>query len=125
MNQQTRNLLFKFACIPMRILIIVSLVIFASNNIFRSVAAVLCFMVFATFSVKYFNNDKVGGFGGQVWWHANRPKHALLYLTTGILLILKFEWAGYILAADVFIGVYSYCTKETVKTIEELDIPVF
>ena len=109
----------------MRILIIVLLVIFAQNDIFRSVAAVLCFMVFATFSVKYFNNDKVGGFGGQVWWHSNRPKHAALYLTTGILLILKFEWAGYILVADVILGIYTYCTKETVKSIEELDIPDF
>ena len=52
-------------------------------------------------------------------------RHAFLYLTTGVLLLLKYEWAGYILAADVCIAVYSYCLKETAKSIEDLDIPAF
>ena len=126
MDQERRNKLFKFVCIPMRILIIVLLVLFASNDRFRSIAAVLCFMVFATFSVKYMNKDMVGGFGGHVWWHSNRPKHALLYLATGILLLLKFEWAGYVLIADVLLGIYSYSRKESNDSEEVKDtIPAF
>ena len=125
MNQETRNRLFKFACIPMRIVIIVLLVLFASNDTFRYVASGLCFLVASTFSAKYTRKDMVGGFGGFAWWHPNRLKHAFLYLTTGILLFLGYEWAGYILAADVIIGVYSYSLKETAKSIETLDIPAF
>ena len=127
MDQERRNKLFKFACIPMRILIIVLLVMFASNDTFRSVAAVLCFIVFATFSAKYLSKDMVGGFGGHAFWHPNRPKHALLYLTTGILLLLGFEWAGYVLIVDVLLGIYSYSVKETAKDIEKFNdsIPAF
>ena len=126
MDQKTRNRLFKFACIPMRILIIVILVLFAKYERFRSIAAVLCFIVFATFSVKYLNKDMIGGFGGHVWWNNNRPKHAFLYLTTGILLLLEYEWAGYVLIADVLLGIYSYSVKEVSKDIDEFkdSIPV-
>lgn len=94
---------------------------------FRSIAAVLCFIVSATFSVKYFNKDMIGGFGGHAWWHENRPKHAILYLSTAILLILGFEWGGYVLIADVLLGIYSYSVKETAKDVEEFKdtIPVF
>ena len=125
MDQERRNKLFKFACIPMRILIIVLLVLFASNGMFRYIAAGLCFLVAATFSAKYLSKDMVGGFGGHAFWHPNRPKHALLYFTTGILLLLGFEWSGYILIADVLLGIYSYSVKETAKSIEALDIPAF
>ena len=125
MDQETRNKLFKFGCLPMRILIIVLLVLFASNGTFRSYAALLCFIVFATFSVKYFSKDMVGGFGGYAWWHSNRPKHAILYLATGILLLFEFEWAGYVLIADVLLGIYSYNNKKS-KDLEEVkDIPAF
>ena len=86
---------------------------------FRLIAAVLCLIVSATFSVKYFNKDMVGGFGGVAWWANNRPKHAILYLATGILLLLEFEWAGYVLIADVLLGIYSYSFKEAVGDIEE------
>jgi hypothetical protein len=73
------------------------------------------------------SKDMVGGFGGYAFWHENRPKHALLYLTTGILLLLEFEWAGYVLIADVLLGIYSYSVKETSKDIEEFkdSIPAF
>lgn len=125
MEQKTRNLLFKFICIPLRSLIIVLLVLFASNDTFRYIASGLCFLVASTFTTKYIRKDMVGGFGGHAWWHPNRLKHAFLYLLTGVLLLLEYEWAGYILAADVFIAVYSYLLKETAKSIEQLDIPVF
>lgn len=127
MDQKTRNRLFKFACVPMRIAIIVILVLFAKYETFRYIAAGLCFLVSITFTTKYIRKDMVGGFGGFAWWHPNRLKHAFLYMTTGILLLLEFEWAGYILAADVFIGVYSYSLKEEVKDIDEFKdtIPVF
>lgn len=109
----------------MRILIIVLLVLFAKYDTFRYIATGLCFLVASTFTTKYIRKDMVGGFGGFAWWHPNRLKHAFLYLTTGILLLLDYEWAGYILAADVFIGIYSYSLKETAKSIETLDIPAF
>ena len=109
----------------MRILIIVLVVLFAKHDLFRYVAAGLCFLVGLTFSTKYIRKDMVGGFGGFAWWHPNRLKHAFLYLTTGVLLLLGYSWAGYVLAADVFIGVYSYSLKETAKEIENLDIPDF
>lgn len=109
----------------MRILIIVLLVLFASNDTFRYIASGLCFLVASTFTTKYIRKDMVGGFGGFAWWHPNRFKHALLYLLTGVLLLLEYEWAGYILAADVCIGIYSYCLKETARNIETLDIPAF
>ena len=127
MEQETRNRLFKFACIPMRILIIVLLVLFAKYERSRIAASALCFLVAATFSAKYLSKDMVGGFGGFAFWHENRPKHALLYLTTGILLLLEFEWAGYVLIADVLLGIYSYSVKETSKDIEEFkdSIPAF
>ena len=68
----------------------------------------------------------VGGFGGFAWWANNRPKHAILYLATGILLLLEFEWAGYVLIADVLLGIYSYSVKEGVKDIDDFKdtIPV-
>jgi len=125
MNQERRNWLFKCGCIPMRILIIVLLVLFAKHDPFRYVAAGLCFLVGLTFSTKYIRKDMIGGFGGFAWWHPNRLKHAFLYLATGVLLLLNYSWAGYVLIADVFIGVYSYSLKETVKEIENLDIPDF
>lgn len=125
MNQETRDKLFKFACIPIRILIVVFLLIFANDKTFRYVAAGLCFLVNITFATKFIRNDMVGGFGGFAWWHHNRLKHAFFYLTTGILLLLDYEWAGVVLAADVFLGIYSYSAKETAKSIEQLDIPAF
>ena len=67
----------------------------------------------------------IGGFGGFAWWHPNRLKHAFLYLATGVLLLLNYSWAGYVLIADVFIGVYSYSLKQTAKEIENLNIPDF
>ena len=121
MEKEKRNKLFKFVCIPLRILIIVLLVLFSSNGVFRSVAAVLCFMVFATFSIKYINKDMVGGFGGYAWWHSNRPWHALFYLTTGILLVLEYEWAGYVLVPDVLLGIVTYTLKENANVQELKD----
>ena len=126
MEQKTRNLLFKFICIPLRSLIIVLLVLFASNDTFRYIASGICFFLSADFTTRYIRKDTVGRlFGGFAWWANNRLKHAFLYLTTGILLLLEYEWAGYVLIADVFIAVYSYSLKETGKIIEQLDIPVF
>ncbi len=111
----------------MRILIIVLLVLFASNDTFRYVASGLCFLVASTFSAKYIRKDMVGGFGGDAFWHPNRPKHAFLYLTTGILLFLGYEWAGFVLIPDVILGIYSYSVKETAKDIVEFkdSIPAF
>ena len=75
---------------------------------------------------RYIRKDTVGRlFGGFAWWADNRLKHAFLYLLTGVLLLLEYEWAGYILAADVFIAVYSYSLKETARDIQDLDIPAF
>ena len=128
MNQETRNRLFKFVCIPLRILIIVILVFFAKYETFRYVATGLCFFISVDFVTRYLRKDMVGrAFGGFAWWHTNRLKHAFLWLTTGVLLLLEYEWAGYILIADVFIGVYSYSLKEGVKDIDEFKdtIPVF
>ena len=127
MDEAKRNRLFKFACIPMRILIIVLLVLFAKYERTRIAASALCFLVASTFTVKYIWKHMVGGFGGYAFWHPNRPKHALLYLTTGILLLLGFEWAGYVLIADVLLGIYSYSFKETAKDIEQFkdSIPAF
>lgn len=113
MEQETRNCLFKFGCIPMRILIIVFLVLFFQYETFRYVAIALCFIVSLTFITKYIRKDMVGGFGGDVWWHSNRLKHAMLYMITGFLLLFELEWAGYILSLDIFIGGYSYILKET------------
>ena len=126
MEQETRNRLFKFICIPLRILIIVLLVLFASNDTFRYIASGICFFLSADFTTKYMQKRMVGTlFGGFAWWHPNRLKHAFLFLLTGVLLLLKYEWAGYILAGDVCIAVYSYSLKETAKSIEDLDIPAF
>lgn len=128
MEQETRNRLFKFICIPLRILIIVLLVLFASNDTFRYIASGICFFLSADFTTRYIRKNMVGRlFGGFAWWAPNRLKHAFLYLTTGVLLLLKYEWAGYILAADVFIAVYSYSLKEVVKDIDEFkdSIPAF
>ena len=126
MEQETRNRLFKFICIPLRILIIVLLVLFASNDTFCYIASGICFFLSADFTNRYIQKGMIGRlFGGHAWWANNRLKHAFLYLTTGILLLLGYEWAGYILAADVFLAVYSYCLKETAKSIETLDIPAF
>ena len=127
MKPETRNTFFKFACIPIRILILVLLVLFASNDTFRYIATGLCFLVAATFTTKYIRKDMVGGFGGHAWWHPNRLKHAFLYLTTGVLLLLGYEWAGFVLIGDVCIGIYSYSLKETAKSVEEFkdSIPAF
>jgi len=61
-------------------------------------------------------------FGGFAWWHPNRLKHAFLWLTTGFLLLLDYEWAGYVLIADVFIGVYSYSLKENARDGSRIDL---
>ena len=126
MEQKTRNLLFKFICIPLRILIIVLLVLFASNDTFRYIASGICFFLSLDFTNRYIQKGMTGRlFGGFAWWAPNRLKHAFLYLLTGVLLLLEYEWAGYILAADVFIAVYSYSLKETARDIQDLDIPAF
>ena len=121
-----RNRLFKFVCIPIRILILVLIVLFAKYDTFRYIATGLCFLVALTFTTKYIRKDMVGGFGGFAWWHTNRLKHALLYMATGIVLLLDYEWAGYILIAEVFIAVYSYSLKETTRNKETFnEIPAF
>lgn len=126
MEQETRNFLFKFICIPLRSLIIVLLVLFAKYDTFRYIASGICFFLSLDFIRRYVQKRMVGTlFGGFAWWHPNRLKHAFLYLLTGVLLLLEYEWAGYILAADVCIGIYSYCLKETARDIETLDIPAF
>ena len=126
MEQKTRNLLFKFICIPLRSLIIVLLVLFASNDTFRYIASGICFFLSLDFTNRYIQKGMVGRlFGGFAWWAPNRLKHAFLYLLTGVLLLLEYEWAGYILAADVIIAVYSYSLKETARDIQDLDIPAF
>jgi len=119
MNQQTRNRLFKFACIPVRILILVLLILFAKYDTFRYVAAGLCFLVANTFTTKYLSKDMVGAFGGFAWWHNNRLKHAFLYALTGVFLILGYEWAGYVLILDVAIGLYSYNLKDSKHEIDD------
>jgi hypothetical protein len=126
MEQQTRNFLFKFICIPLRSLIIVLLVLFASNDTFRYVASGICFFLSLDFIRRYVQKRMVGRlFGGFAWWHPNRLKHAFLFLATGVLLLLEYEWAGFVLIADVLLGIYSYSFKETAKSIEQLDIPAF
>lgn len=111
MDQQTRDRLFALGCLPARILIVVLLIIFATHETFRIAGASLCIIVSLTFTTKYLRRDMIGGFGGVAWWHVNRLKHAALYMTTGILLLLGYEWAGCVLIADVLMGVYAYTHK--------------
>lgn len=127
MNQETRNKLFKFGCIPTRIAIIVLIVLNAKNDLFRYIAAAYCFLTSIVFIIKYYRQDMIGGFGGVAWWASNRPKHALLFLATANLLLLDFNWAGYVLIADVLLGIYSYNVKETASDLEEFSnsIPAF
>ena len=123
MDQERRNKLFKFVCIPLRILIIVLLILFAKYDTFRYIASGFCFFLSVDFITRYVRKDMVGRtFGGFAWWHPNRLKHAFLWLTTGFLLLLDYEWAGYVLIADVFIGVYSYSLKENARDGSRIDL---
>lgn len=50
----------------------------------------------------------MGAFNNKVWWDYLRPIHALIYLSTSIGLMLKFQYTFVFLIIDAFIGSIGY-----------------
>ena len=64
------------------------------------------------FCYTYSCNKRKGAFGGEVWWHANRPFHAAIYATSaGLLFASELHIAATLLACDVALGVGSAITQ--------------
>jgi hypothetical protein len=47
-------------------------------------------------------------FGDPAWWHRLRPVHGALYLTFGVLALMRVRWAWAVLLADVAIGMAAF-----------------
>lgn len=103
-----RKKIFLRLCLPMRILVLVLIILLSEDNSFRRFFGVSTLLVCFTFIYKYLKADMIGYFGGDAWWHENRLKHASIWGLTGILLLSGFEWAGFVLIADVLLGIVSY-----------------
>lgn len=57
------------------------------------------------FAIKYSRHDKVGFFGGEVWWHHLRKFHAVIWLLVAALLFMDIRWAGVLVLYDVIPGI--------------------
>ena len=113
MGDTIRRITFFLVCVPVRIFISVGVSLLdRTHQVVRYVLASLFLLISIGFCYTYRRNKKKGAFGGEVWWHANRPFHAAIYATSaGLLFASELHIAATLLACDVALGVGSAITQ--------------
>ena len=108
----SRTKLYYFGCVPVRIATAI-LILLGINPMVQGVSIFGC--IAAIFSLgfvrKHFRNDKVGFFGGEVWWHHFRKFHAAIWALVSLLLFLDVNWVGFIILYDILPGIIEKCRR--------------
>lgn len=114
----TKNLLYIY--ILMRINIYFSLCIFLRfllaylvfvtyNNSYRYILITFYLLAALGLLYHYLNKKrKIGAFNNIVWWDDLRPLHALLFISTSILLYIKNPYSYILPFTDTIIGLIMY-----------------
>jgi cobalamin synthase len=106
LDQQSRRLLFFLACVPLRTALIVLAYKFRPKN---NAFLIFAILVGVGFLVQYLRDNRVGGFGGDVYW--NRIMHSMFYFLFAILYAMDFQQAWVVLLVDLFAGIFTVLTK--------------
>ena len=110
-NQNSRKQLFRFGCVPARLLI-ASVLFYAletdDTGNAKLVTQIYLFTTAFIFTINMIRTilgtKTLGGFGGKVWWNELRYVHIIIYTLTAILVSLDVRYSILILYLDVIIG---------------------
>jgi len=117
--------LLTLGCLITRAMTVVVAILVANDPLFRPLAAILAVLMAAGLVHAFARNNKVGVFGGTVWWHHLRLVHALGYMLYAILTLLEVSWAPYVLAVDLFVAFAALFYKKVILPAKSTDqIPV-
>ena len=107
-----------YVCVIVR-LSIAAVVLVGINPIISGIS-VFGFIALAMslgFAIKHWRHDKVGFFGGEVWWHDLRKFHAGIWLLVSAFLFLDQRWAGFLIIYDIIPGLlHNGVSPETADT---------
>jgi hypothetical protein len=97
-----------FICIFLRFLL--SYFVFVTyNNNYRYLLIIFYFFTALGLLYNYlYKKRKIGAFNNIVWWDDLRPLHALLFISTSILLYIKNPYSYIIPFIDTIIGIIMY-----------------
>ena len=100
------NLYFYFIlCILIRFLLSF-LVYCVYNNNFRYILIIFYLISASGLFYNYFTKiRKIGAFNNKIWWDSLRPLHAVLFISTAFLLIMKNKYSYILPLIDTIIGI--------------------
>ena len=112
-KKNKRLLLFTFGCIVVRLCIVYIAKEITSLQFYLSLISII---IGGRFIYLYFNSPSFNNFQDlgieSVWWNYMRPIHGLLYLSYGILTLLKVKNTWILLLVDLIIGIIATIYNE-------------
>ena len=88
---QRRVRLFAFVCLPLRVLITLTLLYAAYKKMDKLQRAAAAFFLVGgigfMFRFATYDADQRGGAGGKVWWNRWRPLHAILFWAYALVVL--------------------------------------
>lgn len=67
------------------------------------------------FAITYLKGNKIGAFGGKVWWQNLRIVHSLLYLLFAIYALQKKRFSYMVLVFDLLLGIFAFINNYFIK----------
>ena len=103
-----RKLLFFSVCLPVRFLIAaLGIVLVQYHDALYILSSAYCLVTAAVFGVHTglwaCSVERLGGFGGAIWWHRVRILHTILWATAGVVFAVRGP-GGWLLLADAVLG---------------------
>lgn len=98
-------MLFLLLCIPVRLLL--AYIVYKFSN---PIVGLLLLLIGCSFIYLYITNSRLNApeAGGITWWAPLRIVHGLLYLTSSLLVLGKYEYAYVPLLIDAIFGLGAY-----------------
>lgn len=114
-NMNTRILLFLFACVPIRLLLVYAITV-VSRDLLRvmAVGALIISLGFTVIFIGGFRKTGIETGGKPIWWNMLRPFHASMYAG-----VAYYAWVGNrsvasrLLLLDIFVGLIGFIAYHT------------
>ena len=107
---QRRYLFFLLGCIPTRLLF--TLLAYKIKKEYLPYLAVITLIIGLGFLRIYFfvpmKEEKVGAFGGKIWWNELRLVHGFLYILFSVYAFQKKKFSWKVLLIDTIIGLFAF-----------------
>jgi hypothetical protein len=113
MVSKTSRMYLFLLCIFVRVLFILIAKNINKNNL--PYLGIIALIPAIGFSITYIKDNKIGAFGGKVWWKNLRIVHSLMYLLFAIYSLQKKSFSYIILVIDLLIGIIFFINNYFIK----------